>query len=196
MQLGAPYFARGTPLTEKNLLRCAFSVQCLQDAGINMVSLANNHIMDYGQEALIDTLNILAEHNIAAAGAGTDSTQAHASTIMERKGYRVALLAYTDDFAVPAQHRSFWRAAEQKPGAALLHDHNQIKADIERLRPAADLVLVSFHWGYEYTSNVAAEQQKTWPSGNRRRCRSGTGTPSPCTAGIEIYRGKPIVLQV
>ena len=196
--LEAPISARGTPLTGKKYTFCAapFSVQCLQDAGINMVSLANNHIMDYGQEALIDTLNILAEHNIAAAGAGTDSTQAHASTIMESKGYRVALLAYTDDFAVPAQHRSFWRAAEQKPGAALLHDHNQIKADIERLRPAADLVLVSFHWGYEYTSNVAAEQQKLGRLAIDAGADLVLGHHPHVPQGIEIYRGKPIVYSL
>ena len=112
---------------------------------------------------------------------------------MESKGYRVALLAYTDDFAVPTQHRSFWRAAEQKPGAALLHDHNQIKADIERLRPAADLVLVSFHWGYEYTSNVAAEQQKLGRLAIDAGADLVLGHYPHVPQGIEIYRGKPIV---
>ena len=67
-QLGV-LFPPGHSLTGKNTFCAApFSVQCLQDAGINMVSLANNHTMDCGREALIDTLNILAEHIIAAAG--------------------------------------------------------------------------------------------------------------------------------
>lgn len=196
--LEAPISARGKPLTGKKYTFSAapFSVQSLVDAGINMVSLANNHIMDYGEEALEDTLNILAKHSIGSAGAGMNSTQAHAGTILEVQGYRVALLAYTDDFAVPAQHRKLWQATEQKPGAATIHDKNRIKADIQRLRTEADLVLVSFHWGYEYTSNVAAEQQKLGHLAIDAGADLILGHHPHVPQGVEIYKGKPIVYSL
>ncbi|HZK23992.1 MAG TPA: CapA family protein [Oscillospiraceae bacterium] len=196
--LETPISARGTPLAGKKYTFSAapFSVQCLEDAGINMVSLANNHIMDYGEEALSDTLNILAEHNITSAGAGMNSTQAHSGTILEIQGYRVALLAYTDDFAVPAQHRALWQASEQKPGAAIVHDTNRIKADIQRLRTKADLVMVSFHWGYEYTTNVAAEQQKLGHLAIDAGADLILGHHPHVPQGVEIYKGKPIVYSL
>jgi poly-gamma-glutamate capsule biosynthesis protein CapA/YwtB (metallophosphatase superfamily) len=196
--LESPISSRGTPLPGKRYaFRAApFSVKSLVDGGINMVSLANNHIMDYGEEALEDTLEILTEHNIAHAGAGMNLTDAHAGTYLEVQGYRVGLLAYTDDFAVPARFRSLWQAGEQKAGAALLHDRKKIKADIERMRLEVDVLLVSFHWGYEYTHRITAEQRELAYLAVESGADLVLGHHPHVPQGVEVYAGKPIVYSL
>ncbi|NLZ38198.1 MAG: hypothetical protein GX893_01140 [Firmicutes bacterium] len=196
--LEAPISGLGRPLPGKKYTFCAapFSVQSLVDGGINMVSLANNHIMDYGEEALAETIKILAAQNIAFAGAGLNKNSAHAAAILKVKGYRVALLAYTDDFAVPVQYRSFWQSAEHKPGAALLHDKNLIRDDIERAAAEADIVLVSFHWGNEYSYQVTAQQKELARLAVDAGADLVLGHHPHVPQAIEIYKGVPIVYSL
>ncbi len=63
--------------------------------GFHVVSLANNHVMDFGPEALSQCLGVLSEKKIAWAGAGMDSFEARRPAVLERKGTRIAFLAYT-----------------------------------------------------------------------------------------------------
>lgn len=196
--LESPISGLGRPLPGKKYTFCAapFSAKSLVDGGINMVSLANNHIMDYGEEALAETLEILAEHNITFAGAGLNKDSAHAAAVLEVNGYRVALLAYTDDFAVPVQYRSFWQAAEYKPGAALLHDKSLIKDDIKRASAEADIVLVSFHWGNEYTYQVTAQQKDLAHLAVDAGADLVLGHHPHVPQGVEVYNGTPIVYSL
>jgi poly-gamma-glutamate capsule biosynthesis protein CapA/YwtB (metallophosphatase superfamily) len=196
--LESPISQRGAPLPgKKYAFRAApFSVASLADGGVNMVSLANNHIMDYGETALQDTLAILAEHNIAHAGAGMNISDAHAGTFLEVQGYRVGLLAYTDDFAVPVRYRSLWQAGHQKSGAALLHDRKQIRADILRMRQEVDVLLVSFHWGYEYTHRITAQQRELAYLAVDSGADLVLGHHPHVPQGVEVYAGKPIVYSL
>lgn len=114
----------------------------LARAGFNVLSLANNHSMDYGLEGLRDTVRALTQAGIRHAGAGDNLAAARQPAIIDVTGARVAVLAYSLTFP-----EEFW-AGPDRPGTAFGHEH-QVRADVAAARRNADIVLVSFHWGRE-----------------------------------------------
>jgi poly-gamma-glutamate capsule biosynthesis protein CapA/YwtB (metallophosphatase superfamily) len=134
---GKPFFFRAPPR----------AVELLALLGTDCVTLANNHAMDYGFDALADTLNLLAAAGIATVGAGPDLEQARRPTILATGGLRVAVLGVTD-------HPADFAAGPDRPGVAF--------ADLVRRMPdwlpeairaaGAGVVLVTPHWGPNMTS--------------------------------------------
>lgn len=114
----------------------------LARAGFNVVSLANNHSMDYGFQGLEDTRAALEKNGIQPVGAGKNLAQARAPVYMKAGGATVAFLAYSLTFP-----EEFW-AAPDKPGTAFGHE-DTVRADVAAARKKADAVIVSFHWGQE-----------------------------------------------
>lgn len=152
--LEAPLGTSGTALPGKLIwLRGSpEAVESLKLAGIDVVSLANNHILDYDSPCLLETIGLLDRNGIAHAGAGSNIGEARAPAVLEAGGLKVAFLAYTEfadtglywDYSYP---RSF-QAEENVPGCAPL-DMAMVAEDIVRARERADVVVVSFHWGLE-----------------------------------------------
>jgi poly-gamma-glutamate capsule biosynthesis protein CapA/YwtB (metallophosphatase superfamily) len=142
--LESPISMRGTAVENKKFTLRAGPVagRTLKAGGIRVVSLANNHMMDFGPLALQDTLTALAENDILYTGAGMGLDDARAPAIVKIKGKTLAFLSYSLTFPL-----EFFASAGQ-PGTAPGYD-DFVKADIEKVRPAADLVIVSFHWGAE-----------------------------------------------
>lgn len=118
------------------------AVQALSAAGFRVVTLANNHTMDFGPLALQDTLSILDDNDILYTGAGMDLADARTPAILKIKGKTLAFLAYSLTFP----HEFF--ASAKRPGTAPGYAEF-VKADVEKIRPLADIVVVSFHWGSE-----------------------------------------------
>jgi poly-gamma-glutamate capsule biosynthesis protein CapA/YwtB (metallophosphatase superfamily) len=118
------------------------AAQALKSAGIRVVTLANNHSMDFGPPALRDTLTALDENNILHTGAGMDLDDARAPAFLKVRGKTIAFLAYSLTFPLE------FFASAGRPGTAPGYE-DFVKADIEKARPLADLVVVSFHWGAE-----------------------------------------------
>lgn len=114
----------------------------LARAGFNVVSLANNHTLDYGPEGLEDTRAALDKSGIRHAGAGRNATEARQPVYMMADGVTVAFLAYSLTFP-----EEFW-AGSDKPGTAFGHEKH-VRADVAAARQTADIVVVSFHWGQE-----------------------------------------------
>lgn len=125
----------------------------LKNAGFNLLSLANNHILDYGVEGMNDTINTLEKLGIKSVGAGNNSTQARSGTIMHTPNGKLGFLSYSLTFP-----ESFW-ATDSSAGTAFGHE-KQITADIKRLKNLTDGVIVSFHWGREKTSELRPYQPK------------------------------------
>ena len=193
--LECPISDRGEPAAKKYVFRArpeAAAVLAL--GGFNLVSLANNHVLDYGPLALLDTMAALEELDIAWAGAGADVAQARQGALLTVKGVRVGVLAYT----LPAPGRLYpaWAAGEGKAGTLYYRDQDKMLADLARMRAQADVVIVSMHWGYEYTHGVNAEQKKL----GRLLVDNGAdlvlGHHPHAPQGIEFYRGKPIVYSL
>ena len=128
------------------------NVAALAAAGVDIVSLANNHVLDFNEAGLLRTLAVLDEAGIAHAGAGRDLAEASAPAIRRVSGRRVGMLAFTDN-------EPDWAATHSAPGVF----HVDPGADDERAellldatretRAAVDLLIVSAHWG----SNWGAE---------------------------------------
>lgn len=184
-------------------------------AGFHVVSVANNHVMDFGPEGLLHTLELLDEQGVAHCGAGKDLRHAHRPAVVERGGVRVAFLAYTSVF-LPA-----FRASDEKPGMATVQvttafvphhrvfeqpgmppisltfpneaDLESVRADVQTARAEADVVVVSWHWGVSggYRKRVAYQMEVG------RFCVDAgadivVGHHPHVLQGVEVYRGRPI----
>lgn len=125
------------------------------DAGFNLVSLANNHTMDRGEEAVINSLNYWNSKKDLAVTAGSYLTQEDrdAVQIHEKNGITYAFFAYTtvtNGLNPPADH----------PYYNMVYSYETAKVDIEKVRDQVDIVLVSMHWGTEYYQGVSEEQER------------------------------------
>ena len=121
-------------------------VEGLAFAGFDVLALANNHIWDWGADALVDTLSLLENVGISAIGAGHDYEEAHAPKIVSAGDAKIAFLAYTN--LVPRGYTS----SASRPATAFL-DVDIAATDIARARDEADIVVVSVHWGEEYETH-------------------------------------------
>lgn len=145
---------RGEPVPKSfNFRATPESLEALTLGGVNVVSLANNHGMDYGPPALLDTLDLLAARNIAQAGGGANAAAAHTPAVLTVQGLRLAFLAYAavDDEAGWSQRQ--WTPGRDSPGLAY-GEEGAIREDVARAREQADLVVVSLHAGTENSSQV------------------------------------------
>lgn len=116
-------------------------IPALREAGVRVVSLATNHMMDCGPEGLAMTREACARAGVAAIGAGADLAEARQPARFELGGQRVCLLAYAQSSGDAAR--------ADAPGVAPL-EAELIEEDVRRWRPEADLLLVSAHWGSMY----------------------------------------------
>jgi poly-gamma-glutamate synthesis protein (capsule biosynthesis protein) len=143
---GKPFFFRGPPA----------AVASLRAIGVRAVSLANNHALDYGPDALSDTLALLGEAGIAAVGAGTGPAEARRGTVLEVAGAPVGIVAVAD-------HPREYAASADGVGTAYadlcsgLPDW--VTAEIARLRSEADFVIAFPHWGPNMTTSPARWQR-------------------------------------
>ena len=129
---GKPFFFRAPPA----------GVAVLVELGVDCVTLANNHALDYGYDALTDTISLLDDAGIAHVGAGRNVMEAREGCVLERGGMRFAVFAFTD-------HPREYAATPDTPGVAFIDLRQGIPAWVgDRLRTTdADYQLVSPHWG-------------------------------------------------
>lgn len=131
---GKPFFFRAPPA----------AVGALAALGVRAVSLANNHALDFGEEALADTLEMLHNAGIATVGAGFGPAAARLGAVVQAGGARVGVVALTD-------HPRQYAAADGRWGVAytdLRHAPPRwVLRELERLRSGADFVLAFPHWG-------------------------------------------------
>lgn len=134
-------------------------VSALSAGHIRVVTLANNHIMDYGANGLDDTIAALDAAGIEHVGAGTDAAAASTAVIVTVRGLRVAFLGYvlTPDEAGGFSIRS-WAAGPGTPGVTIASTE-KIREDVSAARQAADFVIVAVHAGDEYQAAPNATQR-------------------------------------
>lgn len=125
---------------------------CLKSAGITMLNLANNHLMDYGPEGLFDTICALDSAGIMHLGAGMDRDQACSPLIVTIKGRKIAFLARSSVIVASPSY-----AGPFTPGVAFLEE-GELIASIRKCRKKADLVIVLLHWGVEEYAYPAPAQ--------------------------------------
>lgn len=135
---------------------------CLSELGLDGVTLANNHVLDWGQDGLVETLWSLADAGIPYGGAGRTAAEAAEPLRLDANGLSVAVFAHgAPDSGVPED----WAATEQAPGVQLLPDFEEATVDrlvhdVQERTSADDVVVVSMHWGSNWGWEV--------PRGHRR----------------------------
>jgi len=126
----------------------------IKELGFNVISLANNHIMDLGESGLINTINHLKESGILFCGAGINEDEASAPAVIEKAGVRIAIFAYC---VSGSPWLGYVKAAgRSEPGVNILV-LDKVLNDIRRARSLYDRVIVMPHWGKEYTFSPLKE---------------------------------------
>ena len=130
------------------------TMHALSFAGFDVVSIANNHIWDWGKDALSDTVRFLDDAKIGHIGAGRNIDEANKPFIAQLDETRVAMLGYTTLYPDSLE------AGDDYPGISSFTVSSTVK-EIERLKEAeqADIVVISLHWGIEYASSSTSSQQ-------------------------------------
>ncbi len=148
--LEGPISSRGTDVGSKYSFRAdPRVVEGLAFAGFDVLSVANNHIFDWGADALTDTVSLLGEEGISAVGAGTDYEDANRPVIKRVGGTSIGFLAYTNLYP------SSLEAGSENPGVS---DIDNAEGAVRNI--GTDIVVVSLHWGDEYESSSSETQRE------------------------------------
>jgi poly-gamma-glutamate synthesis protein (capsule biosynthesis protein) len=150
------------------------------DCGFNIVSVASNHAMDWGGEALLDTVELLRGQGIQTVGAGRNLAEARRPEFIDCKGLRIAFLAYCsilhDGYAAgrdkpgvaPLRAHTRYEPVDYQPGVPPRvvttldeQDFTALLADVRSAKDAADRVVLSLHWGIHFVPRLIADYQKT-----------------------------------
>ncbi|BAI92409.1 CapA family protein [Arthrospira platensis] len=163
------------------------AVKVLTEGGIDLVNLANNHIMDYEEAGLVETLETLQQAGIHAIGAGRDIMEARRPKIIEVRGQRIAYFGYYD--------ADFNAAGENRAGTNS-RDHERIAADIQAVRDQVDWVIVNYHWGVELSDYPGDWQIDLGRYTIDQGADVVIGHHPQVLQGAEIYKGRPIVYSL
>lgn len=186
-----PFSSRGTQAADKQYtFRLApEKVSMFQEMGIDAVTLANNHALDYGTDALLDTCEVLDGAGILHTGAGKDLNAAKQPVVFEKNGQRVALIGATR--VIP---EAGWAAANGHPGMLSSYEVSvePLLAQIAECHEQGEMVVVLIHWGIE-RDETPQEYQRALA---KRYIDAGAdlviGSHPHVLQGIEYYKGKPI----
>ena len=160
-------------------------IEGLANAGIDWVSLANNHIGDAGRAGIVQTIDNLAEYGIASGGAGRNARAARRPTILEAGGIKIGIIGY--DTIAPG-----YRAGAEQPGSASM-SAEIVAQDVRKARAAgAALVIVFPHWGTEYDPTPFAGQQALAHAAIDGGADIVIGNHAHWAGAMEVYEGKPI----
>ncbi len=146
VNLETPVTNRGRPQPKTyHFATTPVALTALRDAGVNLFTIANNHILDYGQIGLADTLAAAKAARFPYVGAGANAAAAWAPYVTTINGTKIAIVGVSD----VAELASSWVATASRPGEANAIDLSQTLAAIRAARRLAQTVIVFMHWGTE-----------------------------------------------
>ncbi|MFD2446673.1 CapA family protein [Bacillus sp. CGMCC 1.16607] len=163
----------------------------IKNAGFQLVSLANNHSMDYQTQGFRDTIASLKKYKLDYVGGGLNATEAYSAKTYELKGKKIKILAFSrvlPDYS--------WVATATKPGLANGYDLSLINSSIKKEKQHADYVFVYIHWGVE-TNRKPENYQRQWAKSMIDAGADGiVGSHPHVLQGFEYYKGKPIAYSI
>jgi poly-gamma-glutamate capsule biosynthesis protein CapA/YwtB (metallophosphatase superfamily) len=208
------YSEKGYPyITERHVASPDIkNIDALVYAGLDIVTLANNHSMDLGPESMLDSVDRIRKAGIEVVGVGKNLDEARRPAILERDGNRVGFLAYgcigperaqaTQDTPghAPVRIHTIYKQTQYLPGSspqiitvAYPEDLAAMQEDIRKLKNKTDVVAVSFHWGLHF---VRAEIPEYEFEVGHAAVDAGAdvilGGHPHILKGIEVYKGKVI----
>jgi len=208
------YSMRGELAPNSNAVHARCSPEFAEvffDCGFDVVSLASNHTLNFGAEALAETINLFRSRGVQIVGAGMNITEARMPAFVDVAGHRIAFLAYAsvlrDGFAAtedsagaaPLRVRTWYEEFDWQPGMPPVvrsevweDDLEKMCADISAAKELADHVIVSQHWGIHYIPKLIAEYQ---PPAAKAAIAAGAdaiiGSHAHAPKAIEMIDGKP-----
>jgi poly-gamma-glutamate capsule biosynthesis protein CapA/YwtB (metallophosphatase superfamily) len=201
VNLECPFTERGEKIPKNFNFRARPELSAaLAAGGVDVASLANNHLLDYGPEGLFDTLSTLETLGIAHFGAGRTLTAARAPAIVERKGQRFAFLGYFFLGDRNIEPKQVIATADQ-PGVAgdfsdLAAVKAMVEADVRAARRQADHVIPFFHWGREGATQPEPYQVELAHAAIDAGAAAVVGSHPHVLQGVELYRDRPIAYSL
>lgn len=167
------------------------ALPAIRDAGFDVLSLANNHTLDYGWVGLQDTMDALDDYKLRHMGAGNDDKEAFAPAYIETKGMTVAFIGLSN--VVPVVE---WKADRNRPGLAETYNPTRAVAAIQEAKKNADLVVVLVHWGQEYKDRPIPDQTNKAHQFIDAGADLVIGSHPHVLQGFESYNGKWIAYSL
>jgi len=219
VNLELPLSRRGKAQPDKILLRGTPEMaDALTEAGLDTVSLANNHMFDYGEDAFTDTLALLKNIGLPHTGAGMNLAAARRPSILERGGLKIGILCFSSILprgyaatesrpglnAIRA-HTAYeaWRDVNEYPGTipkvvtwTNAEDLSRMKRDINALKKRVDIVMVNHHWGTSMLHRHQDYQTELARASVDAGADLVLGGHAHVLQGIEMYKGVPIVYSM
>ncbi|NLU36207.1 MAG: CapA family protein [Clostridiales bacterium] len=188
------YSNGGSPLENKAYTFRAnpSRVEILKELGVDIVSLANNHAYDYGEQSLVDTMAVLNQAGIKYVGAGHNIEEAMSPVYFEIQGKTIAYVAASR----AEKYRLTPQATEDEPGILLCYDTELFIQAIKEAKQNAEYVIAYVHWGTEYSYELEEVQLITGKEYLDAGADIVIGAHPHCLQGIEYYEGKPIVYSL
>ncbi len=194
-----PYSDRGAPIPEKTF---AFrskpeNVKLLHEMGVDIVSLANNHAYDHGEEALLDTLSVLENADVKYVGAGRNLEEASQAVFFDANQVRVAILSATQIERM--ENPDTRGATENSPGVLRCFSEKELNhflTVVENVKKRCDVLVVYMHWGTENTDELDWAQ----PYQAQLIANAGAdiivGAHPHCLQGIDQVSGVPVIYSL
>ncbi len=185
------YSRRGKPLSGKTFTFRAKPEMAanLGKLSVDIVSVANNHVYDYGEQALVDTLDTLEQYGIPYVGAGRNLGEAKKIVYFQTSEMKIAYVSATQ---VERSHLFTREATETAPGVLRTYDPAVFLELIKKAKENSDFVVVYVHWGTEGVSRFEADQQRLGHQYIDAGADLVIGDHPHCLQGVEYYRGVPI----
>jgi len=203
---------RGKPICFRGL---PAMIDGIAEAGLSCANLANNHMLDYGADAMLDTIDLLERTGIGRFGAGRNLDEARRGHIIDKGGLRIGFLGYTSTLPTgfpatadrpgvnPLQAYTAYQPRSsllEYPGTAPRivswtdpDDLQRLRNDIEALLKEVNVLLVYVHWGASMSPQVHDFQDEIGKAAIDAGAHAVFGGHQHVVSSIQFYRGRPIV---
>jgi poly-gamma-glutamate capsule biosynthesis protein CapA/YwtB (metallophosphatase superfamily) len=154
VNLECPVATVGSPADKAFTFRCdPEALDEMVEAGVDVAGQANNHVLDFGVDAMLESRELLTTVGLAPVGTGPDAEAAYAPQLIEVNGWTIAVLGFSGP-----RGSSTWPATDERPGMADARNPEAMNAAIAAADAIADLVVVTVHWGVELDVVPRADQ--------------------------------------
>lgn len=188
-----PFSDRGTPAPDKQFTFRLPTKRAglMREIGTDLVTLANNHALDYGADALLDTCAVLDELGIAHIGAGANLEAAKQAEFVELNGKTYGFLAASRVFPV-----ADWAAGAKHTGMLSAYDPAVLCEVIRETKQHCDYLVLYVHWGIERNTMPESYQRTQGHQYVDAGADLVVGSHPHVLQGIEYYQGKPILYSL
>ena len=191
-----PYSDRGTPLEDKKFTFRAkpTSVSFLNDMGVDVVSLANNHAYDYGETAFLDTMETLENAGITYVGAGRNLQEARRPVYYIINNMKIAIVAATQ--IEKLDHPDTKGATDSSAGVFRCWNGDDLLETVKEAKENSDFVIVYLHWGNENETPIDWAQEKQAPEVVEAGADLVIGAHPHCLQKIGVIQGVPVMYSL